>query len=523
MVPLLAGAFLGCARTAPIVEPPLPEQVERIVTGPLPGADSTVIQDVAEAFDSTFVASEAERQAQRDYLEGHTLVDRVDSILTRMMGPSALSDVSTDQGVVDTAAFAVTSNEARQVLVRASHAQVAKDSMLVQSLLRDAQRLFERAVSLNPRHEEARYQLAQVYTIRAKRFYLEEAWEEVLKLLRELVQLRANEHGIWAEMAIVLKNLGKPAASALAWLQAAEVVLDDARLAFELVPPPADSTALFTYNVQAYRAFVDSRNGAGVRHSLAEAWKYATSEEESDFARRELTWAQWDYNNFENRLVFDSLRSAASIDPLGVRAEMGTLMAGLTRPSARREARYNHAVLSYDNGFKDGALDTLKALWHNVTDSVKAGSAGTLESNVIRSSAVRQEFLTAVDSLAMDPLPYPEFMEDLRATYATFLFERALAHRQEGASALAFTYLMQVAKTGSEYTGRAYIEALKLARYNPQQALVLEPRVEAIYSKLEREDQLAYLAEMGNLYRRLGKNEKVSTFLERYRELRTSN
>ena len=523
MLPLIAGLLFGCARTAPVVAPPPPVESEGIVAGPLPGADSSVIQDVAESFDSTFVAAEAELQAQQDYLEGRALFERVDSMLASLVGPSALDDAATESNEVDTAAFAVANNEARQVLAQAARAQRAEDSSLAQSLLGDAQRLFERAVSLNPLHEEARYQLAQVYTFRANHFRQEGAWDQVLRLLRELVQLRADEHGLWAEMAIALDNLGEPEASAFAWRQAAEVVLDDSRLAFEMATPTLDSVAVFTYNVHAYRAFVEAKTGEGVRHSLAEAWRYATMQEEREYASRELAWALWDYENFENRLAFDSLRSVAAGDPLGARGGIATLMNRLARPSARREARYNHAVLSYDNGYEDGALDTLRSLWHDLTKALDPRSGDDRSESLYRSIAVDEQWIAAaIDSMVTDPLPYAEFMEDLRTAYATFLFERALVHRQEGASALAFTYLLQVTETGSQYTGRAYVEALKLARYNPRQALQLEPRVEAIFSTLDREDQLAYLVQMGDLYRRLGENDKVSAFLDRYKALRAA-
>ncbi len=514
---LLAGWVIGCARTAPVIEIPMPEvPLAGLVSGPLPGADSTVIQDVAVTFDSTFVAAQAEAHAQRAYLNGQALIERVDSLVSRLVGPSALGNSVADPESADTTGFVSANDEARRTLAYAARAQVSQDSVLAQSLLSEAQQLFEEAVSLNPWHEEARYQLAQVYYIRANRFRQDRAWEEVLRLLRELVKLRADEHGLWAEMALALDQLGQPEASALAWRKAAEVVLDDSRLAFEPVPPSVDSVALFTYNVQAYRAFVDSRNGEGVRHSLTEAWKYATSGEETDFAQRELTWAIWDYPDFENRLAFDSLRSAAANDPLGARTGLGQLLEQLVRPSAQREARYNHALLSYDNGFEDGALDTLKALWHDVTNTLE------MESDFPSTGNMAEQLASAavIESLVAKPMPYAAFPEDLRSTYATFLYERSLLHMQEGASALAFTYLMQVVETGSQYTGRAYVDALKLARYNPEQALELESRVEAVYDTLSREDQLAYLVQIGNLYRRLGQNEKAAVILARYRALR---
>ncbi len=506
--------LFGCASSEPVVVAPPPEPTG-FVEGPLPGVDQSVIEDVTNTFDSTFVIADAEIQAQKDYLEGALLFERVDSLLTGLVGPSALPDSDADSEAGSSAEFDEVRNEAREVLMRAAEAQQSEDSLLAFSLLGQVQGLFERVLTMNPLHEESRYELAQVYGIRARSFRETGAWEQYLAVLRELVKLRADAHALWAEMAIALDSLERPAASALVWRQAAQVVLDDSRLAFEASPPPVDSAYMFNYNHQAYRAFALSRDSDGVRRSLADAWEFARTAEESEFAERELIWAQWDYHNFESRLAFDSLRAAAQHDPLGARDGLGVLIGALARPSARLEASYNHAVLSYDNGFEDPALDTLQALWHAVTALEEPGDARAVPGR-------QRSFATAADSLALDPLPYAEFREDLRAAYATFLLERAYAHIQSGASALAVTYLLQVAETGSEYTGRAYVEALRLSRYNPEQALKLEPRIEAIFSGLETQDQLDYLMQMGNLYRRLGLNDKVASFLERYRALRNS-
>lgn len=523
---LLSGSLFGCARTAPTVVVSLPESdstnVTPIVAPPLPGTDSLVVQNVSETFDSTFVAFSAEQLARENYLRGQELFDRLEKILAEMIGPSSLPDTfSVEESTIDTVAFELANQEARLALANAAKAQLAEDSTTALILLEEAQTLFEQAVSLNPWYEEAQYQLAQVYTIRASHFWETDAWDEALKILRELVKLRADEHGLWAEIAVALENIGQPIASGLTWRQAAEVVLDDSRLAFELTPPPADSSALFTYNVRAYRAFVDGRHGDGVRLSLGDAWTYATTETEKEFALGELSWALWDAYNFENRLVFDSLKSAALNDPSGVIAGLDSLMPGLTRPSAIRDAGYNHAVLSYDNGYQDEALDALNRLWHDTIHALEDSSV-TFDAQALDAYLQQEDLVMATRTLTMNPVPYPEFLEDLREAYSTFLFERALFHRREGASALAFTYLMQVAETRSSLTGKAFIEALALARYNPKQALELEPLIEEIYSTLNHEDKLAYLAQMGQHHRRLGDDEMVAAFLQRYRELRNS-
>ncbi len=507
---LLATALFGCAGPAPVVvqepDPKVEPEPTAFVSGPLPGVDSLVVSEVLSDFDSTFVHAAAEMQAQTRFLEGHQLIAHAESILTAVVGPSALGSFG-EGGTVDTSAFADAIQGARDALTEAAHAQAAQDSTQVQALLASAQTWLEEAVLFNPRHEESRYQLAQVYRIRANSFREQAAWEQVLTILRELVLLRANEHGLWAEMAHALDELGRFSDGAALWLRAAETVLDDARLSFE--DAAVDSARVFNYSVRSYRSFVNSRSGEGVFRALMQAGQYAISAEETDFTRQELVWAQWDYFNLNHRLVFDSLRQVAVDTPLQVIAELGKLIPALTRPAARWEANYNYAVLSHSNGFEDAALDTLRILWYTIRDI-------TPDPRQARELGMR-------DTLALQPLPYAAFKEDVRSAYGGGLFERALLHHKNGQSGRAFTYLMQVVETRSRYTGKAYIEALKLARYNPEQALKMEPEIEEVFDEFEREDQLAYLREIGNLYRRLGKNDKAAAFLARFRAIRDQN
>ncbi len=469
------------------------------VSPPLPGIDSLVIADVLNSFHGTFVHVLAETQAEENFLEGRALFERIDSTLNRLNGDPPLQSLdasgdSADVAPVDTLAFTEAHTEAQQVLIEAAQAQTQQDSLRVRTLLAESQRLFENALALNPLHEDARHQLAQVYSVQAQWLRQDEAWEEVLTLLRGLLALRADDHALWAEVAVVLENLNQFPASALTWLQATEIVLDDSRLAFvpETERPPPDSLTLFTYYVRSYRAFVESRDGEGVRHALSLAQGYTTTSEQENYTSNEMDWVLWDHHNFENRLVYDSLQTLFSTDPAGAKEGLAWLIPRLTQPPARMEASYNHALLSWEHDDQGGALDTLQVLWGLATDSSETET------------------------------PYPEFVEDLRQTYATTLFERALEHRREGGSALAFTYLLQVTEVGSQYTGRAYVEALRLARYNPEQARLLEPRIEKIFDTMQSEDQLAYLTLMGNLYRRTGDTEKARGLLDRYRALRAA-
>ena len=496
---LCVALLWGCGSSKPVIteSDPLPMDV---VSPPLPGVDSLVIADVLNAFHGAFVHVLAETEAEEDFLAGRALFERLNNTLRGLNGDPPLQSLdaagdSTDVVPMDTSAFTETHTQAQQALIQAAQAQAQRDSLRVQTLLAQSQNLFENALALNPRHEDARHQLAQVYSVRAQWLRQEGAWEEVLTLLRGLLAFRADDHALWAEVAVVLENLNQFPASALTWLQAAEVVLDDSRLAFapDAERPPPDSLTLFTYYVRSYRAFVESRDGEGVRHALSLARKYTTTSEQENYVGNEIDWALWDRHDFENRLIYDSLQTLFSTDPSGAQQGLAWLIPRLTQTSARIEASYNHALLSWEHDDQDGALDTLQVLWGLVTDSIETQKT----------------------------LP-PEFLDGLRQSYATALFERALEHRREGASAMAFTYLLQVTEVGSQYTGRAFVEALRLTRYNPEQARLLEPRIEKIFDAMQWEDQLAYLALMGNLYRRMGDTEKVTALLNRYKTLRAA-
>ncbi len=511
-LPVLLVAFiLGCGSSAPVVTTPdpvpsQPSSPSSFLTGSLPGVDSLVIQDVLQTFDSTFVDANTELQVESKFLQGQQLVASAESILTVVVGPSVLADSAST--VVDVSAFESAVQGARQVLSAAAQAQAAQDSTQAQFLLANAQTLLEEAVSLNPRHEESQYQLAQVYSIRASYFREQVAWQEVLQILRGLVALRANEHGLWAEIAIALQNLDRFDDSAVLWLRSAQTVFDDAGLSFE--DAPLDSGLVFTYSVRAYRSFLSSRNPNGVNQSLVQALQYTRSAQEYAFALQELAWIRWDGSNLMHRLTFDSLRQVATENPVVAMNGLERMIPALSRPAARWETVYNYAVLSHQNGFEDRSLDSLNALWGIVAD---------MDSSTMGVHQFSQQQQTLIPAI----LPYPSFPEDVRSAYATVLYDRALSHRQGGRSALAFTYFLQLADLRTEYTGRAYIEAIRLARYNPEQALQIEPRAEEQFATFTVDDQLEYLTEIGNLYRRLGRNNEARVYLNRFRAIRDQN
>ena len=230
------------------------------------------------------------------------------------------------------------------------------------------------------------------------------------------------------------------------------------------------------------------KDGEGVRHAIELADTYATDSTQADYTLSERKWVYWDGNHFINRLEYDSLQTLFDTDPIKAREELTDFIPGLTTNAARLEASYNHAFFSWEQDYKEEALDTLKTLWTVLEDA---------------------EFV-----------PYETYEEDLRQMYATMLYNRAVEHRQEGASAIAFTYLMQLTQLESEYTGRGFIEALRLARYYPDEAVLIEPRVEAVFEELRTEEQLAYLSLMGEVYRRIGNREKVEELLGRYKDIR---
>ena len=287
--------------------------------------------------------------------------------------------------------------------------------------------------------------------------------------------------------------------------------------------PPVDSATHFLYNVRAHQAFSKIGDATGVHASLADAWTHAPTKEQWDYVHGELVWSLWDGNNLGARLTFDSLQAAQETAPFDVIAGLDALIPSLKRVSARLDAGYVYSVLSYDNNLEDLALDSLQVLWDVMNEALTSYAAsGSSREQISWENRSQWDTDRVRHAIVQNPLPYPNYRDNLRTAYATFLFERAIQHIQDGGSAKAFAYLMQIVETGSEYTGRAYLEALKLARYNPPQALQLEPRIEEVFEDMTVTDQQAYLREIGDLYRRLGNLEKVSELLERFRALQGS-
>lgn len=477
---LAIGAGCASPRETVVTPPPVVEvDVIPIVTGPLPGVDSLVVAEVAASYDSTFVAAVSEQVADQRYLDGRQIQIRLDSLLRYGHGESPLSNES------QTLADSTTLERAGQTVAAAVQAQAQQDSAQALSLLVQAQQLYEATLQYNPFHEDARFQLSRIYQILAQRYQLQDQWESALHTLRGLVDLNADQHALWADMAVVLDTLKEYESSGLAWLQAASVVLDDANLAFTSTPVFPDSLALFNYYQRAYTVFVKDRNGDGVRQSLSEAINYATDSTQFIYATRENQWALWDGNNFDHRLQYDSLLTLANDSPQGGRDGLWALIQRLATPPARLEAHYNAAILTWQLEEYDQALDTLQWLW--------------------------------AQTQSTPSMPYPEFPVHLQETYANVLYQRGMQHKRAGASAIAFTYLLMVTELESRYVSSAYIEALKLTRSNPRQARKLEPQIEKIYDLFTPEEQRTYLSLMGNLYRRIGDNEKAQSFLARYK------
>ena len=345
------GAGCSTSREAVVTPPATPAAaVASIVSPPLAGVDSLVVMAVAASFDSTFVAAPAERASEARFLEGRQVQARLDSLLRQSHGAGPLQRAVAG----DSTALA----EGQRIAVAAARAQAQQDSMQALALLGDAQRLFEEALQHNPHHEDARYQLAELYKIQARQYRDQRRWGTVLQMLRGLLTLNADQHVLWAELATVLDTLRQHEASGLAWMQAASVVLDDANLAFAAEAPAPDSLTLFSYYQRAYSVFVQDRHGAGVREALSLAIDYATDSTQHAYATGEWAWARWDGPNFEHRLAFDSLLTVATHDPQGARQGLATLSPRLGQRSAWLEASYNWAILTWQLQEQDRALDT---------------------------------------------------------------------------------------------------------------------------------------------------------------------
>ena len=242
LIPLLLFVF-GCGSSKhAIVETPVPQdsvQVVPLIPDTLAGIYPITINDVLDTFHNTFVPFEHEVESETNFMAGIELFQEIDSTLNAPHN-------------VDTTGFAEEYAQGEEAI------RMAASSDAPDNLLAEAQMYFENALELNPLHEDAKYQLAQIYKIRASTYRQAEDYEKTVELLKNILLLRQDDHNLWAELAFALEENDDFEESAVIWLRAAETVLDDYYFHFpvEEESPPQDSLTLFTYYVKSYQAFI---------------------------------------------------------------------------------------------------------------------------------------------------------------------------------------------------------------------------------------------------------------------------
>lgn len=496
LLTLLAFVVLGCSSSREAaVEDDVPAADTLATAEPrinyFAGVDSSVSQAATALADSSFVNSEQQDEASDLVVEGRDLVAEADSLLVLSQDTLAflrdpVGDDTTSAATRETALLAF--NEGAQALT--SYADEG-DSLEASALLEEAQSHFERALKINPFDSEARYWLARVYSLRASHLGASEEHAKALEVLLRLMQMRQDDHALWANVAKTYEYLGQWLDAARMWLTAAQVALDDV----EMDPDggrAADASVLFTYYVRGERAFVMADSSDAALRTLDEALRWAAGPDDEAFLEEERAWLLWDDGNLATRKAWDELLALVDREPEAAVVGMEDLLGQVRQRHARFEVRHRLAVLYYTTDRHERAADSLKSLWHDLV----------------------QIWLDQVASPADEAL-----VERVREDYGTVTYNLALLRYREGNLRAALAYLLQSEQTGFGQAGRAALEAALMLRNNIEKALEVAERAEEKMGQLEPAEQKKLLRYMVELHRRRGDREAARRYVEKYRLL----
>ena len=496
LLTLLAFVVLGCSSSREAaVEDDVPA-ADTLATAEsrihyFAGVDSSVSAATMALADNSFVNSEQQEEASGLVVQGRDLVAEADSLLASQKDTLAFLRDPAGKDTTSAAtreAALLAFNEGAQAL--SSYADEA-DSLEAPALLEEAQAHFERALTINPFDAEARYWLARVYTLRASRLGASEEHTKALEVLLRLLQMRQDDHALWASVATTYEHLGQWLDAARTWIQAAQVALDDV----EMDPDggrAADASILFTYYVRGERAFVEADSSGAALRTLVEAAHWAAGPDDEAFLEEERVWLLWDDGNLASRKAWDELLALVEREPEVAVVGMEDLLGQVRRRHARFEVRHRLAVLYYTTDRHEQAADSLQSLWHDLVQ-VQPGQ---------------------VASLADEAL-----VERVREDCGTVTYNLALLRYREGNLRAALAYLLQSEQTGFGQSGRAALEAALMLRNNIEKALEVAERAEAKIAQLAPAEQKKLLRYMVELHRRRGDREAARRYVEKYRLL----
>ncbi len=454
----------------------------------LAGVDSTTLQAAMALAGGAFVDRKRQEAAAALADEGRALTQEADSLLAAIQStmPAYLDEpVGPDTTSASGQEAAVEAfNRGARALKRYAEA----DSLHAASLLEEAQTRFEEALSLNPFDEEARYWLARVYSLRARRLGVAGEHEHAFLLLLRLSRMKQDDHVLFAALAESAEHLHRWTHAAAFWQKAAGAARDDEALDPEGTHR-ADSSLIFGYYVRSERAYVEAGSSSLALRALREAEAWTHAEDELALLAEEHAWLRWDEGNITTRKTFDRLLGVSQEDPGTAAWGMEALLRQVTSRQARGEVRHRLGLLYYELGEPGRAAAALQALWHDLAR--RDGSAPD-DSSLAR--RVREDYGAVTYLLA-------------RESY------------RQGDLRTALAYLLQSEQTGCRLAGRAALEAALLLGANVSAALEAARRAERRMAELAPEERRRLLRYMVELHRRRGDRREAMRYLEAYRRL----
>ena len=450
------------------------------------GVDSVIAATALALAQGSFVDSSVEEAGASRAEEGRRLAAMADSLLGGSQplflraptGPDTMSRVVREGAIL-------TFNEGAQALTQYA---AEPDSVRAAALLQRAEGRFEEALAANPFDTEARYWLAQVYELRARRLGQSGANQESVRVLGQLHAMHQDRHDYVALLAAAYDRVETESSGVSAgvlWRRAATIASDDAALdpAGEIAP---DANLIFSYLVRSGRAFArGQRSGAALEVlTAAEAWAHAQDDEA--FLEEERAWILWDDGNLATRARWDELLALSHDNPEAAIRGLEALLQRVSRPQARREMRHRLALLLYSTGREEEAIMALQGLWRE---------------------------------MAQEGSPEASLYGRVREDYGAMAFNIAHRRLEEGDRQAALSYLLQSEKTGFQQSARAAYQAAILLRNNVEAALGVALRAERAMEALELREQQALLRFLVELYRRKGDRERARLYVEKYRSL----
>jgi len=362
-------------------------------------------------------------------------------------------------------------------------AQVLQSQSLGQAELDQAAQMFQSALDLNPYDEEALYWLSRVYELQAQKFMDAGANEDMLEVVKTLVELNPLRHDYAAILANAYESLGDVTswADAGAWWHRASVLSRDAP-ALALTDTDPDTSTIFIYLANASRAFAEANDGGLSLGAIDEATPFARTDEEVAYLSSEREWLSWDAS-IKLRKQFDHLITLSVEDPDSAAIELRTLLSQVTTLHAEVDVQHQLALALFNAGQATQGLIEVQQVW----------------------SAVQRLDTTRVNRIRED--------------YGTMSYTMAMEHRNNGELRNAIAYLLQSEATGFSGAALSSLTRSILLRTDPEASLDAAEMAYAGWDQLDGQSQRTLVEHLVWLHRRMNNRDEAARYAAMFRTL----